>query len=210
MQCIARISVLERSLLVTGGAIWLVAAISPADRSAWILENILLSVAVIWVVGTYRRWRLSSASYVLIFLFFVMHVVGAHYTYSATPAGDWLRTLLDSERNHYDRVVHFFFGLLLVLPFREQVECALRIGTRAAWGASVMIITTLSTTYELVEWFTAEIASPGNAIAFLGTQGDAFDAQKDMILAIAGALLGLAVTVAIRRLGARAVPAGRF
>lgn len=197
MQGSAHVSVLERSLLIVGGVIWAAAAISPADRSAWILENILLAVAVTWVVATYRRWRLSGSSYVLIFVFFAMHVFGAHYTYSETPAGDWLRSLFGSERNHYDRVVHFFFGLLLVSPFRDQVQRALRIGAWAAWGASVLIITALSTAYELAEWFAAIVVSPENAIAFLGTQGDVFDAQKDMVLAIAGALLGLVMAVAI-------------
>ncbi|MGE4063243.1 MAG: DUF2238 domain-containing protein [Rhodospirillaceae bacterium] len=203
MQRAAPVSVLERSLLIAGGAIWLIAAISPVDRSAWILENLLLAVAVAWVVATYRRWRLSSVSYVLIFIFSALHVLGAHYTYSETPVGEWLQSLLGSERNHYDRAVHFLFGLLLVSPFRDQVERALRIRTGAAWGASLLIITALSTGYELAEWLAAVVVSPENAIAFLGTQGDVFDAQKDMALAVAGALLGLVAAVVINEVRAR-------
>lgn len=185
-------------MLLTGGAVWIAAAINPVDRAAWLLENMLLAAAVIWVIATYRKWRLSAASYILIFAFFVMHVLGAHYTYSETPAGVWLQMIFDTERNHYDRAVHFFFGLLLVSPFRDQVECATRLSARAAWGVSVLIITALSTAYELVEWLTAEIVSPDNAAAFLGTQGDVFDAQKDMGLAILGAFLGLVVAIMAR------------
>jgi putative membrane protein len=189
---------IEGFLLFTGALIWTVAAINPVDRAAWVLENILLAVGVIWIVATYRKWRLSAPSYLLIFIFFAMHVLGAHYTYSETPVGDWLRSFLGSERNHYDRAVHFLFGLLLVSPFRDQVERGARVGRRAAWGAALLIITALSTAYEIAEWLVAELVSPDNANAFLGTQGDAFDAQKDMGLAIAGAFLGLALALFLR------------
>lgn len=191
-------SFLERLLLVAGTAIWIAAAINPFDRSAWLLENMLLAVAVVWVIATHRKWRLTATSYLLIFAFFTMHVLGAHYTYSETPAGDWLKEMLATERNHYDRLVHFFFGLLLVSPFRNQVECATRLSPRGAWGVSILIITGLSTAYELVEWLTAEIVSPGDAAAFLGTQGDVFDSQKDTGLAILGAAFGLTVALIFR------------
>lgn len=194
------ITPLERTLLFTGIGAWIIAAIDPVDRATWLLENILLAVAVLWIFYTYRKWRLSPSSYSLIFIFFVVHVLGAHYTYSVTPVGHWLDILFGAGRNHYDRVVHFLFGLLLVSPFRDQVEQATTLTTRTAWGVSVLIITSLSTAYELTEWLIAEIVNPIDAGAFLGLQGDIFDAQKDMGLAVLGALIGLALAEFLRRL----------
>jgi putative membrane protein len=195
---------LERVLLIAGATIWVLAALAPADRIAWALENMLLVVGAGWVIATYRKWRLSNASYLLIFIFFVLHVVGAHYTYSETPPGAWLESLFDTERNHYDRLVHFSFGLLLVSPFREQIERATRLSRRLAWGVGIMIIISLSTLYELAEWAVAELADPHNAIAFLGTQGDVFDSQKDTGLAVLGALIGVAAAIAARDLAGEA------
>lgn len=208
MNRISSIPFLERVLLIGGATIWALAALAPADRIAWALENMLLVVGAGWVVATYRKWRLSKASYVLIFMFFVMHVVGAHYTYSETPAGAWLEPLFGTGRNHYDRVVHFSFGLLLVSPFREQVERATRLGRRSAWGVGIMTIISLSTLYELAEWAVAELADPDNAIAFLGTQGDVFDSQKDTGLAILGALIGMVAAVAAYKFRAHRAPKG--
>ncbi len=194
---------LERTLLVLGMGTWMVAAIDPVDRATWFLENILLALAVAWIIYTYRKWRLSPISYCLIFIFFLLHVLGAHYTYSVTPVGHWLDIFFGPGRNHYDRAVHFLFGLLLASPFREQVQRATGLRTRTAWGASVLIITSLSSAYELMEWLVAEIARPADAGAFLGLQGDVFDAQKDMGLAILGALISLAIAVFFRWLGVR-------
>ena len=184
-------SLLERALLFGGAVVWVVAAVHPADRSVWLLENILLAVGVVWIVATYRKWRLSPSSHILIFVFFAIHVVGAHYTYSAVPIGEWLRPVLGTQRNHYDRIVHFLFGLLLVGPFRDQIGQAMRLRSRAAWFVSFLSITSLSTAYELMEWITASLVDPNNVAAFLAMQGDIFDSQKDMALAIVGASIGL-------------------
>lgn len=186
-----RLNGVECVLLFAGSAIWIAASISPLDRATWVLENILLAVGTFWLIGTGRRWRLSHSSYVLVFLFFVLHVAGAHYTYSKMPLGLWLQSVLELERNHYDRLVHLLFGLLLVHPFRNQVMLAARMP--GSWGSLVafLIIVSLSTVYELMEWATAAIVSPDNALAFLGTQGDIFDSQKDTALAVLGAVAAL-------------------
>jgi putative membrane protein len=182
-------SKLERGLFVAGTLIWLVAAVAPLDRATWFLENILLVVGVAWVVATHRKWPLTPLSEILIFAFFVLHVIGAHYTYASTPAGQWLHFPTASGRNHYDRIVHFLFGLLLIFPLRDQMQRAFHIGARAAWLIGFLFVTSLSGLYEVMEWMTVEIARPHDAIGFLGTQGDVFDSQKDMALAIAGAAL---------------------
>lgn len=195
--------VLKIALLVTAGAIWLIAAIAPADRAAWLLENMVLLAAVAWVIATRRTLPLSRASYVLLFIFFVLHVVGAHYTYSATPLGDWLQGALNAERNPYDRLVHFLFGVLMVYPIKEQLRQAAQLSERAALWMAFLLIVALSTVYELLEWITAEIVTSDNAYAFLGTQGDPFDSQKDTALALAGALLALGVGALLKARRAR-------
>lgn len=181
------------ALLAVSAIVWLAAAIAPVDRAAWLLENIVLAAAVAWVIVTRRKWPLSRTSYLLLFIFFVLHVVGAHYTYSATPLGDWLRGVFHTKRNHYDRLVHFLFGLLTVYPIREQIGGALRISKKSAYVFAFMLIVVISTAYELLEWLAAEIVSTENTFAFVGSQGDMFDSQKDTALAVVGALLGIGV-----------------
>ncbi len=180
------------------GAIWLVAAIAPADRAAWLLENIVLLAAVVWVLVTQRKWPLSRASYVLLFIFFVLHVVGAHYTYASTPLGDWLQDALNAVRNPYDRLVHFLFGLLMTFPIKDQLRQAAQLSERFALWMAFLLIVAISTVYELLEWITAEIVTSDNAYAFLGTQGDPFDSQKDTALALAGALLAIAIITLLK------------
>jgi len=177
-------------------AVWVGAAIAPHDRFDWFLENILVVIVLVVVVASYRALQLSNLSYFLIALFLSIHTVGSHYTYSLTPAGFWLQSALDLERNHYDRIVHFLFGLLIFLPLREIL--IRRTGIRGRWNFALTFasILALGNFYELLEWGAAEIISPEAAMAFLGTQGDIFDAQKDTALAAAGAVLGaVAVTL---------------
>ena len=181
------------------GIIWLATAIAPLNRFDWFLENLLVFGFVGLLAATYRVFPLSDLSYTLIAVFLSLHAVGAHYTYSESPLGVWLQDTWDLERNHYDRLVHFLFGLLFIYPLREAV---LR-GTRASgpWGYALSFasVLALSNTYEILEWAVAEIVDPQAAYAFLGTQGDVFDAQKDSALAALGAIIGLAVIAALSR-----------
>lgn len=170
-------------------AVWIGAAITPHDRFDWFLENILVVIVLVVVVASYRALQLSNLSYLLIALFLSIHTVGSHYTYSLTPAGFWLQSALDLDRNHYDRVVHFLFGLMIFLPLSEIL--IRRTGIRGRWNFALTFasILALGNFYELLEWGAAEVISPDAAMAFLGTQGDIFDAQKDTTLAAAGAVL---------------------
>jgi len=188
----------KTALLTMAGAVWLVAAIAPADRAAWLLENIVLLAAVCWVIVTQRKWPLSRASYVLLFIFFVLHVVGAHYTYASTPFGDWLQGALNADRNPYDRLVHFLFGLLMMFPIKDQLRQGAHLSERSALWMAFLLIVSISTVYELLEWITAEIVTSDNAYAFLGTQGDPFDSQKDTALALAGALLAITIITLLK------------
>lgn len=179
--------------------------IAPHDRSDWALENVLVAVLSVGLAATYRRFPLSRISYTLIFVFLCLHVVGAHYTYSLVPYDAWwkqltgrsLNALLGWERNNFDRVVHFCYGLLLAYPVREVF---LRIASvKGFWGYFLPLDLTMSTSvlYELIEWGAAELFGGDLGAAFLGTQGDIWDAQKDMALAAFGALVAMLGTAAL-------------
>src|SRR5690242_11740557 len=105
------------ALLAGAAVIWFIAAIKPLNRRAWALENILLFVGIGWLIATFKAWRLSNMSYILIFAYLVLHVIGAHYTYSRVPGGDFIGRMVGAKRNSYDRVVHFAFGLFLFYPW---------------------------------------------------------------------------------------------
>ncbi len=181
---------------------FIVLAISPHDRKDWLLENALVVVLVGFMAGTYRKLTLSRLSYFLIYVFLSLHLIGAHYTYSLVPYDEGFRTLtggslnewLGWERNNFDRVMHFSYGLLLAYPVREVF---LRVAQlRGFWGYFFPLDITLSTSmlYELIEWGAAVFFGGDLGQAFLGTQGDVWDAHKDMALAGCGALIAMLVT----------------
>lgn len=188
-----------RIFAVIYGLIWIVLAIDPYDRFDWFLENLLVVAAVGFLVAAHRWLRLSEVSYVLITTFLVLHALGAHYTYSQAPPGFWMQAALGLERNHFDRLVHFCFGLLLVYPLLEVNERRGRLRSAWGYGAVFAVVVAASTLYELMEWIVAALVQPEAAMAWLGTQGDPFDAQKDTGLATIGAALGLSLIVFRRR-----------
>ena len=172
--------------------VWTALAIEPHDRDAWLLENLLNFVAVPTLTLSYRRFRFTDRAYVQMTAFLLLHAVGSHYTYSEVPIGAWVRDALDLGRNHYDRFVHLSFGVLCLRPLRELTLGKARgLGPIAIAWLSVAGIAALSTAYELMEWLTAIVVDPGAGTAFLGTQGDVWDAQKDTALACGGAVLAL-------------------
>jgi putative membrane protein len=180
-------------------------AIAPYDRADWLLENALLFAGVGVLVVTRKALPLSRLSYTLVFVFMCLHVVGAHYTYSLVPYDDWFRALTGrtlssftgAERNHYDRLVHFSYGLLLAYPAREVF---LRVAdVRGFWGYYLPLDVVMATSmlYELIEWGAASAFGGDLGTAYLGTQGDPWDAQKDMALATLGAIIAMVVTAAV-------------
>jgi putative membrane protein len=189
------------------GLLWLVLAVAPSDRAAWALENALVVAFVPALVASMRWFPLSRLSWTLILLFLSLHTVGAHYTYAKVPYDAWseallgvkLNDLLGLERNHFDRLVHFSYGLLLAYPMRELF---LRVAdARGFWGYFLPLDLTLSTSavFELFEWAAAELFGGDLGIAYLGSQGDMWDAQKDMALAGLGAAIAMTVTILVNR-----------
>jgi putative membrane protein len=181
----------RRFLVLAFVAVWTWAAIEPFSPEDWLLENYLvfLFLPLILLLGHY--FELSKVSYTLIALFGILHVIGSHYTYSLVPFGYILQRWFGAERNMYDRMVHFAFGFLLAYPIREAF---LRIAkVRGFWGYYLPLDVTLamSAVYEIVEWIVAARVDAKAGLAFLGSQGDVWDAQKDMLLAGCGAMLAM-------------------
>jgi len=185
--------------------LWVALAIEPNHREDWAVENALVLFFVAVLAATYRRFRLSRISYTLIFLFLCLHEIGAHYTYSEVPYDAWfealtgrsLNALMGWERNHFDRFAHFMYGLLLAYPIRELF---LRlVGVRGFWGYFLPLEFTIATSafYELIEWGAALVFGGELGAAYLGTQGDVWDAQRDMALASLGALVAMLLTAAV-------------
>lgn len=168
--------------------IWGVLAIAPVDRATWWLENVLIFVGVAILIVTRKVLPLSLASCVLLFGFLTIHAVGAHYTYSLVPI-DEVTNWLGSSRNHYDRVVHFFYGLCLVLPLRELLMLHAKLRGFWSYFLSLDLVMSTSLLYEMLEWAAAIVFGGGLGATFLGTQGDEWDAHKDMLMAAVGGLV---------------------
>nr|WP_242702775.1 DUF2238 domain-containing protein [Achromobacter sp. SD115] len=187
--------------------IWTALAIAPHDRADWALENALVLAFGAALFFTRRWFVFSRTSYTLIFLYLCLHAVGAHYTYSLVPYDDWWRALTGHgfnsmvgwERNNFDRVVHFSYGLLLAYPIREIFLRVVEV--RGFWAYFLPMDVTLSTSalYELLEWGAAATVGSELGAAYLGTQGDIWDAQKDMALAAGGAVIAMAITALVNR-----------
>ncbi|MET0657507.1 MAG: DUF2238 domain-containing protein [Steroidobacteraceae bacterium] len=144
-------------------------------------------------------------AYGCIFVFLLLHTVGSHYTYALVPYDRWMqhltgRTLSDLfglERNHYDRLVHFLYGALMLVPSADVLRRVAIMRGTGRWLLPVVFLMAQSATYELIEWGAASVVAPDLGTAYLGTQGDEWDGQKDMALATCGAVLA---TLLFRRL----------
>jgi len=181
-------------VLAAYALVWIATAIVPRDWPTWALENLLVIICVGVFAVTYRRFAFSNLSYLLIAIFLSLHAVGAHSGYTQMPVGDWLKTALGLRRNPYDRVIHCAFGLLLAYPVRELL---IRTSEVRGWATNwlpVGLIVAASTCFEVIESAVAEIVSPGAGPAWLGAQGDEWDAQLDMAAALLGAVAAMLIT----------------
>lgn len=167
-----------------------VSAIAPFDWITWWLEAAPVLVALPILLVTYRRHPLTPLLYRLIFLHMLVLLLGAHYSYARVPPGFWVQDLFDFSRNHYDRFGHFMQGFMPAILSREIL---LRTGAmrRGGWlfFVAVCICLAFSAFYEMIEWWAALMGDV--AIEFLGTQGDVWDTQWDMFLALIGAISSL-------------------
>lgn len=167
------------------------------------LENLISAPVAVGLVLARRRLPFSATSWILVVTFLALHEVGSHYTYSRVPWMEWSRDLLGWapgwERNHYDRFLHLAFGLLLTLPIRELVAARLNASPALLRLIPVCVVLSCSGVYEIVEWVAAWVVDPELGIAFVGAQGDVWDAQKDTSLALGGSCLVTAIAWAADR-----------
>jgi putative membrane protein len=180
-------------------SIWTSTLIGTSDLSNWLLENALVFMFLIFLAVTYRYYQFSDLSYLLICVYLCLHVYGSKYTYAENPFGYWLQDTFNMERNHYDRIVHFSFGFLLAYPMREVFMNWLKFPVWVSWALPIEITLSVSGLYELIEWAVADVFFKAQGNAYLGTQGDIWDAQKDMFLATTGALLATTIVSIIKK-----------
>jgi putative membrane protein len=189
--------------------VWAATFIGTRDYANWWTENALTILFIGALALTYRRFRFSDASYTLMFVYILLHIYGAMHTYAENPLGHWLKDQLQGERNQYDRIVHFSFGLLLTYPMRDWFLNHFKWPRWVCWVLPVEITMSFSAAYELVEWAVADVFFPAQGPAYLGTQGDPWDAQKDMALAFAGAVLAMTMAYLLKRIIRKPSPATR-
>ncbi|MDD3597847.1 DUF2238 domain-containing protein [Sulfuricurvum sp.] len=175
-------------LFITYVIVWLLLAINPWYRADWLLENILVFVAFPVILWSEHHFGFSVAAAWMLFVFFVLHAVGAHYTYSEMPWFDSVTRFFGFERNNYDRLTHFMFGFLLFVPYFELFN-SFEKSKRHVFIFTLIFLIAASGVYEILEWLATEVTHADLGTAFLGTQGDQWDAQKDMVLCYLGTLL---------------------
>jgi putative membrane protein len=181
----------EIVLLVTVVGVLVWSGIAPHDRFTWLLEVAPVLIGVPILLYAWPRFRFTRLVYTLLWIHAVILMVGGRYTYAEVPLGFWLQDAFGLARNHYDRIGHFAQGFIPAMLAREVLirKSPLR-GSRWLPFLVVCFCLAFSALYELIEFWTA-LASGEAAEAFLGTQGDVWDTQWDMQMALVGAVVAL-------------------
>jgi putative membrane protein len=179
-------------LLATLAVILLWSGIGPKERGTWWLEVAPVFIGIPFLATTYRRFSLTPLAYILVWLHAIILMVGGHYTYAEVPLFHWIRDAFGLARNHYDRVGHLAQGFVPAILAREVLlrTSPLRQGKWLVFLVCCVCLA-ISALYELIEWWAALLTSPETGTAFLGTQGDVWDTQWDMFLALAGSIAAL-------------------
>ncbi len=185
-------------LLIVFAIAWIALAIAPSYRQDWLLENVLVLIAVPLLVAGHSRLRFSNAAYTCLFAFLVLHEIGAHYTYSEVPLPSWMTGsgadgTLAASRNHFDRLVHFLYGLLITPMAVELLDARAPQRGMWRWLLPWFFVVSHATLFEIVEAAAAGVFGGELGQAYLGMQGDVWDSQKDSALAAVGAALAVAV-----------------
>ncbi len=186
--------VLNIYLVVLAIAI-IIAGISPVNRTVWFLDSFLIYVVAITLVSIRKKFQFSLTSYTLIFIFLLIGTAGAHYTYEDVPL-NFIMNTFHLERNPDDRIAHFSFGLLLYFPLLELFVKTTKLKHKFwMYFVPLFVIAGLGAIYEVAEWIVAISIDPQNAQAFLGMQGDIWDAQKDMLLNTLGGITSMIICI---------------
>ena len=180
--------------------VWSNSLIGTTDIANWLLENTLTFIFVAFLVISYKKHQFSDLSYLLVCIYLCLHVYGSKHTYAENPFGYWLKDAFNMSRNHYDRIVHFSFGFLLAYPMREMFLKWLKYPKWVAWLLPIEITLSISAFYELIEWAVADLFFKAQGDAYLGTQGDVWDAQKDIFLAFCGAIIATTIVSLVKKI----------
>lgn len=180
--------------------VWANSFIGTTDVINWCIENALTVLFLIFITTTFKKYQFSDLSYLLMCIYLCLHVYGSKYTYAENHFGYWLKDFTHSSRNYYDRIVHFSFGFLLAYPMRELFLKWLKYPKLVAWILPIEITLSISALYELIEWAVADVFFKAQGDAYLGTQGDIWDAQKDIFMAFLGAIVATTIVSLIKRI----------
>ena len=178
---------------------WIGTFINTTNKANWYTENTLVVLFLIGLFVSYKKFKFSDLSYSLITVYLLLHIYGAEYTYAENPFGYWLKDNLHLQRNHYDRIVHCSFGLLLAYPMRDYFKNHFQWPNWVCWVLPCEITLSFGAMYELIEWLVADIFFPAEGDAYLGTQGDIWDAQKDMGIAFTGAIIAMIIFSSLKK-----------
>jgi putative membrane protein len=187
-----------RAICVLLPLIFAIAGFNARILADFWLENLVVFAAVLGLAVAYRSVPLSNFSWVMIFVFLCAHEYGAMYAYSNVPLGEWAKGWLHTDRNHYDRLVHLLYGLLITWPVIEACRAK---GVRWPSLTAVQFILATSAIYEIIEWIVATIVAGELADEFVGAQGDVFDSPEDMAAALLGSLAVVLIVRLARRTG---------
>ncbi len=186
-------------LLALYGVLFLGLAFNPVDRTTWLVENLTVWIIVGILVGLYRKGIVFSAlGYVLMFVLIYLHTIGGHYTFALVPF-DWFSDFFGFERNHYDRIAHFSVGFYAYAIIELMVRNKVTTSRFILYTYPVLAIATIAMSYELIEWIYAAVANPEAGIAYLGSQGDIWDAQKDMLADTLGAIVAVVLYALVKK-----------
>lgn len=186
-------------LLAVYAVLFVVLAIDPVSRTTWFDENLTVWIILAIIAGLYWRGiRFSRLAYALMFVLIYLHTIGGHYTFALVPF-DWVSDLFGFERNHYDRIAHFSVGFYAFAIAEWLWSKKLVANKFLLFTYPVFVIATIAMSYELVEWIYAAKSNAADAMAYLGSQGDIWDAQKDMLADTLGAIAATTFFFLVRK-----------
>ena len=179
-------------------------AINPIDRKTWFAENLTVWIIVAVIVGLYLyKIRFSKTAYALMFVLIYLHTIGGHYTFALVPF-DWVTDFFNFSRNHFDRIAHFSVGFYAFAVAEWLWMKKLVTSKFLLFTYPIFLIATIAMTYELVEWiYAAKASNVADAMAYLGSQGDVWDAQKDMLADTLGAIFASGIFFIVHKLWAK-------
>ena len=179
--------------------VWVIMAINPKYPADWLIENVLIFIFFPFVIWMDRKHQFTLFTMILLLVFASLHSLGSHYTYAEMEHFNAITQFFGFERNHFDRLVHFLFGLFIFRVLFEMISTTFNTA-KSALFFTVTLVLSISSLYELLEWAAVLVVEPELGMAFLGIQGDIWDAHKDTALAFLGALVNIAFYQNYKRL----------